>query len=992
MMEVIERGIQADIPQQTFVKGRSGRLRLIEGRLVPVANVSSKRIGAVLVFRDVTERHRMEETLQNAAKMESVGILAGGIAHDFNNILTAILSNLTLLQLDIGERPEKALVDEAVTATKRAAELTLQLLTFAKGGDPVRTAVHLQEVLREATMFAQRGSAVRSEFDLPADLWAADVDKGQISQVIQNLVINATQAMPAGGALRVTAANERFAAGSHPVLSAGDYVRISVADTGEGISPEHLGKIFDPYFTTKLRGHGLGLATAFSILRRHQGHIEASSVIGKGSTFTFWLPAAKITHAKPSAPKPFAGGPSKGKVLFMDDEEPILKMAERLMRRMGFEVESVMDGKSAVDLYKSAKEAGRPFNVVVMDLTIPGGMGGREAILCYKYDPNVRAIVSSGYPRSSDVGLQKTWVSGNGGQTLRHLGAGIGHKGRDGRGGLRRADSCGTSNSARIRSLTLDPMDPDSRKIPSNWPKVGLLFLLFLVLLASRRSEQWVSPQVWGEDGLIFSGFADHGWRSFVEPVNGYLVTVPKIVSAVAMAVSVYYYPLVGTLVAWVFIAAVGVAVATSPTRLKGGAFCAISIFLIPSNPETFGVPLYTFWWATVLLLVVALWDGSQGRLALRIPFVLAGGLSSPFILIVIPVLFFRAIWHRRFPAEWAVALAATATGAIQYHFMSTGAAAALPSLTSIALHVIPKFCGWFVCGNLFTSAFPLWGSGILVLALISGFLYLNRRDPAAWILCYLWCGAIASSISRIDPSILHPSLAGPRYFFLPFILLSWILIQLVLSANSPGWRITAGMCAIAGVLNALPVWTRRHDDLNWAENVRSARLFPQYNVPIESDGNRSRAWSISEPGKTWEALLKHDELFALGHKEALPTYAYRVLTEASDVGRGVSKKVQTASPNRVTATSLGKMENEGKELLISLTAGSRVQYRSGQAEGSPSMEVVGHENEFIAALPVSGNWVVLEFSNSKLPSEFRLRVRDVGHGLGEWTHVRGPD
>ena len=161
VMEVIERGIQADIPQQTFVKGRSGRLRLIEGRLVPVANVSSKRIGAVLVFRDVTERHRMEETLQNAAKMESVGILAGGIAHDFNNILTAILSNLTLLQLDIGERPEKALVDEAVTATKRAAELTLQLLTFAKGGDPVRTAVHLQEVLREATMFAQRGSAVR---------------------------------------------------------------------------------------------------------------------------------------------------------------------------------------------------------------------------------------------------------------------------------------------------------------------------------------------------------------------------------------------------------------------------------------------------------------------------------------------------------------------------------------------------------------------------------------------------------------------------------------------------------------------------------------------------------------------------------------------------------------------------------------------------------------------------------------------------------------
>jgi PAS domain S-box-containing protein len=402
--DVLERGLEAEIPSQTLIKGRSDRMRLIEGRLVPVADVSSKRIGAVLVFRDVTERHRMEETLQNAAKMESVGILAGGIAHDFNNILTAILSNLTLLQLDLGGDPKKALVDEAVTATKRAAELTLQLLTFAKGGDPVRKAVNLLEVVREATLFSLRGSSVRSEFDLPADLWAADADKGQIGQVIQNLVINATQAMPSGGTLRVTASNEHVTPGAHPVLSEGDYVRISVADTGEGIAPEHLGKIFDPYFTTKLHGHGLGLATAFSIVRRHQGHIEVTSVIGKGSMFTFWLPAVKSPQAKPISPAPFTSGQSKGRVLFMDDEEPILKMAERLMKRMGFDVESVTDGKAAIELYRSAKEAGRPFNVVIMDLTIPGGMGGREAIsVLSKYDPKVRAIVSSGY--SSDLAM-----------------------------------------------------------------------------------------------------------------------------------------------------------------------------------------------------------------------------------------------------------------------------------------------------------------------------------------------------------------------------------------------------------------------------------------------------------------------------------------------------------------------------------------------------------------------------------------------------------
>ena len=404
--EVLEGSAHdADLPPQTLVRGRADRLRLVEGRLVPVANVSSKRVGAVLVFRDITERQRMEEKLQNTAKMESIGILAGGIAHDFNNILTAVLSNLTLLQLDLGGMPEQAgLLDEAVLATKRAGELTLQLLTFSKGGDPVRSAVHLQEVIKEAATFSHRGSGVKSEFGMPADLWAADVDKAQISQVIQNLVINATQAMPQGGTLLIAASNERVPAGAHPVLAEGDYVRITVADTGAGIPPEHLGKIFDPYFTTKLQGHGLGLATVFSIVKRHQGHIEVSSVLGKGTTFTFWLPAAKESLAAAVQPPSFPAAGKRARILFMDDEEPILKMAEKLMLRMGLEFESVADGKAAVERYVQAKESGRPFDLVVMDLTIPGGMGGREAIsVLMAYDPKARAIVSSGY--SSDLAM-----------------------------------------------------------------------------------------------------------------------------------------------------------------------------------------------------------------------------------------------------------------------------------------------------------------------------------------------------------------------------------------------------------------------------------------------------------------------------------------------------------------------------------------------------------------------------------------------------------
>jgi PAS domain S-box-containing protein len=401
--EILAGGALAELPPQTLLKGRSDRMRLVEGRLAPVADTKSRRVGAVFVLRDVTDRQRMEEKLQNAAKMESVGILAGGIAHDFNNILTAVLSNLTLLQLDVAGMPEAAeLLEEAVRATKRAGELTLQLLTFAKGGDPVRTAVHLNEVIREAATFANRGSGVKSEFELPADLRAANADRAQISQVIQNLVINAIQAMPDGGTVRIAATNERVAAGAIPALAEVEYIRIAVSDTGCGIAPEHVGKVFDPYFTTRVQGHGLGLATVFSIVRKHQGHIEVSSVVGRGTVFTLWLPAARLSQAAPARGAAAAGIEKGKRVLFMDDEEAILKMAERLMRRLGLEFGSAADGREAIERFRAAKESGNPFDLVVMDLTIPGGMGGKEAIAVLRQiDPGVRAIVSSGY--SSDL-------------------------------------------------------------------------------------------------------------------------------------------------------------------------------------------------------------------------------------------------------------------------------------------------------------------------------------------------------------------------------------------------------------------------------------------------------------------------------------------------------------------------------------------------------------------------------------------------------------
>jgi CheY-like chemotaxis protein/two-component sensor histidine kinase len=265
----------------------------------------------------------------------------------------------------------------------------------------VRTAVLLPEIIREVAEFALHGSRVKCEFDLPPGLWPADADKGQLGQVVQNLVINAVQAMPEGGTIRIGASNETVRQDAQRPFRPGDYVHISVADTGMGIKPEHLAKIFDPYFTTKQQGSGLGLTTVYSIIHKHEGHIDVESEPGHGTTFHLWLRA--LREKNPGAAK--AGGEAatqmKGRVLFMDDEESIVVMAGVLLRRLGMDVELARDGAEAVQKFSEAHAAGRPFDLVVMDLTVPGGVGGREAIdQLRRIDPDVRAIVSSGY--SSD--------------------------------------------------------------------------------------------------------------------------------------------------------------------------------------------------------------------------------------------------------------------------------------------------------------------------------------------------------------------------------------------------------------------------------------------------------------------------------------------------------------------------------------------------------------------------------------------------------------
>jgi two-component system cell cycle sensor histidine kinase/response regulator CckA len=353
------------------------------------------------IRRQLEKEARLQGELERSSRLESLGVLAGGIAHDFNNLLTAVLGNLGLAAMD--KRVMAAAGDcitEAERGARRARDITQQLLTFAKGGDPVRTAVLLPDIVSEAASFARHGSSVRFDFDYPPDLPPGNVDAGQISRVVHNLVINAVQAMPDGGVVRIALAAVKLGAGEVDALSAGSYLRLTIADTGKGILPENLSRIFDPYFSTKAKAgnSGLGLATVRSIIKKHNGHIDVESRVGQGTTFRIWLPAAQQEPS--SSSRPPHGSPAIGpaRVLVMDDEDAIRRVAGRMLSLAGHETVFTTDGDEAIRAYAAARQGGRPFDLVIFDLTVPGGMGGKEALQeLLKLDPQVRAIASSGY-------------------------------------------------------------------------------------------------------------------------------------------------------------------------------------------------------------------------------------------------------------------------------------------------------------------------------------------------------------------------------------------------------------------------------------------------------------------------------------------------------------------------------------------------------------------------------------------------------------------
>lgn len=384
-------------PSEYRVIAKSGEARWVRSSSRPAFD-ENRVVGIQGMMHDITERKQMEVELLKIQKLESVGILAGGIAHDLNNLLTGIVGNLSLIRACGSSVDRDRRLGEAEKAAMQIRDLTQQLLTFSKGGAPILETASIGDLLKDSASFMLRGSNIGYELSISDDLWPVEIDVGQINQVINNLIINSQQAMPEGGTVKIKAENMSIEAGTGLPLQKDPHVKISVEDKGVGIPQDHLPRIFDPFFTTKQSGSGLGLATSYSIIQRHKGHISAESQIGEGTTFHIYLPVSPMKTLTKDVREEEASIAGEGRILVMDDEEVVRELATDMLSNMGYAVVTAKDGVEAIALYREAMESGNPYDIVVMDLTVPGGMGGKEAIQkLMDLDSEVKTIVSSGY-------------------------------------------------------------------------------------------------------------------------------------------------------------------------------------------------------------------------------------------------------------------------------------------------------------------------------------------------------------------------------------------------------------------------------------------------------------------------------------------------------------------------------------------------------------------------------------------------------------------
>jgi len=402
--QVLTRGY-SDLHEKEFVR-KDGTVLQVELHTYLIRNEFETPAGMWTIVRDITERKKMETELLEVQKLESLALLAGGVAHDFNNILSSILVNISIVR-SYGKPDEESdlILEDAEKASYRAKTLTQQLLTFARGGMPLRKTVRLNLLLTKTSDFAMSGSNTRCECSIANDLWAVEADENQIGLVIQNMLINADQAMAQGGKIQLSAENVVLGEGERFPLKGGRYIKVSIMDQGSGIPEEQRHRIFDPFFTTKKKASGLGLSTSYSIVKSHDGGIFVESSPGEGSTFLIFLPASEKS-IKAKTRKKVKQRRKAGRILLVDDEELVRRSVGHLLRHLGYEMEVASDGEEGIRLYERARKRGMGFHAVILDLTIPGGMGGVEAAKKLKdMYPDARILVSSGY--SNDPILSK---------------------------------------------------------------------------------------------------------------------------------------------------------------------------------------------------------------------------------------------------------------------------------------------------------------------------------------------------------------------------------------------------------------------------------------------------------------------------------------------------------------------------------------------------------------------------------------------------------
>ena len=401
VQQALKKSIAGQIAycEEAYTSVTGGKVAHLRGIFSPVVPGQSPT-EVIATIEDITELKEHEKEQQKIEKLESLGVLAGGIAHDFNNILTGIMANISFARalIDSGHKSYNPLL-EAEKASRRAAELAQQLLTFSKGGEPHKKVISVQNLIQEAVSLMLRGSNVKAVVDIPETIHAVDVDEGQICQVLNNIIINSTQAMPGGGTLTIVAENKFLPEDNIYNLIRGSYIKMTLKDEGCGISEENMTKIFDPYFTTKIKGTGLGLASAYSIISRHNGHISVDSIVDQGTVFTIYLPSIGKSYtehliAASQHPHPHQGGA----ILVMDDEEMIRDIAQTMLTHLGYTVTTCTRGEEAIEFFIKSLELKTPFWAIIVDLTIPGGLGGLEtAKQILALSPTACLIVSSGY-------------------------------------------------------------------------------------------------------------------------------------------------------------------------------------------------------------------------------------------------------------------------------------------------------------------------------------------------------------------------------------------------------------------------------------------------------------------------------------------------------------------------------------------------------------------------------------------------------------------